>query len=307
MSQVIVGDDGYLFLTNDSNRNTDQFQGAFPISINGLGEISSCHRERSAILAANGGLYIHLVVPNKETVLSHLMPDQYRYQRYGLTPYNLYEDLLFSDGYASFFRPNHLRRLHNEQITFARLDTHWTHFGALSYLRECFRYLRLRDEFDALSNMSIKTIPIQQTGDLGKKIGMPDEDLLYLAPAATASRTLFDNSITNDGHVRFYRNERAAVRKRVVIHHDSTAEWVINFLRDIFQEVLMIHYPSCDGSVITSLKPDIFLFVQIERFFVREISNALDIERFLREQEVKKNCSFATMPFIKKIISESVC
>jgi hypothetical protein len=107
--------------------------------------------------------------------------------------------------------------------------------------------------------------------------------------------------------VRFYRNEKAAVRKRVVIHHDSTAEWVINFLRDIFQEVLMIHYPSCDGSVITSLKPDIFLFVQIERFFVREISNALDIERFLREQEVKKNCSFATMPFIKKIISESVC
>ncbi len=298
MADVIQGLDGYLFLGNDTNRTTEQFEGRYPLEDGVLQTISRRHAERAGLMAARGGDYVHMLVPNKETVLMHLLPQPYGFQRHGLTPFNRYDDLGLALGYKSIFRPHHLRRKHEEQAAYARLDTHWTHFGAHAYLRECFRRTHLRNELRALDALPMASKPDVQRGDLGVKIAAADEPILYCSPAFPHAVTVLDNGVDNDGHVRFCTNREAPVRKRALVQHDSTGNWLHLVLRELFAETVFIHHANCDFDFIDRLAPDLFLFIQVERFFVREPANSVDLPTLIAGYEAKRGAPRSAVPFL---------
>ena len=298
MADVVQGLDGYLFLGNDTNRTIEQFEGRYALKDGLLQTISTRHAERAGSMSARGGDYVHIVVPNKETALMHLLPQGHSFQKHGLTPYNQYEDLGLAQGYKSTFRPNHLRRKHEEEATYARRDTHWTHFGAHAYLRECFRLTRLREELRALDAMPMARKQDVQRGDLGVKIDAPDEPILYCSPATSHAVTVVDNGIANDGHVRFCTNAKAPVKKRVLVHHDSTGNWLYLVLRELFAETVTVHFADCDFGFIDRLAPDLFLFIQVERFFVREPANGVDLEAVVTAHEAARGAPRSAAPFL---------
>ena len=316
LTQVIAGESGFLFLGSDSNSVLEQFEGRYPFSKNTADAIYAAHSERETCVRSYGGNYIHIIVPNKESVLPHLLPSNICYQRDGLTPYHFYDDVRIGADYHDFFAPNHLRRLHSDQITYARLDTHWTHFGAHSYIRECFRKLGLVEDLNALDSVGVLQSPMSQSGDLGRKLGKDDEHLIHLSPITNLAEKVFDNRIANDGRFRVFTNRRAPNAKRLLIHHDSTAEWIIPFLCETYAEVVTVHFPDCDIELIKVLQPNLLVFMQIERFFVRKIANNIVLSHTVAIQEDRKSkvhtaraviaylrenavADLASLPFIK--------
>jgi hypothetical protein len=298
MLGAVAGEDGYLFLGSDSNSSFDQYEGKYRLDSSKMRSIRAAHEGRSSILGEWGGRYAHIVVPNKETVLQHLVPTCYRYQRCGLTPYNLYEETERGRAYASFFRPNYLRMIHEEEMSFARLDTHWTHFGAISYLREALSCLGFVNEGDALRSLSLRRTTIHQAGDLGAKNGMDKEELVSISPLRKFEGRESDNQIGNDGRTRYFVNDNPSVNRKVLVHHDSTSEWLILVLRDLFRELLMVHYPDVDNGLLSVYKPDIFLFIQIERFFIRPVSNEARLAAIVADRERAKGGSNSALPIL---------
>jgi len=302
MSDVIVGQDGYLFLDNDTNRARDQFAGKLTLSEYEQHAIAFCHKSREKILRDDfEAPYIHIVVPNKETVLQHLLPSDLRFQKCGLTPVNAYLESEASVGVPTFFRPNLLRRIHETEPVFARLDTHWTHAGAVPYFEAALKFGGLIEAGCALAAMPRETRQIEQAGDLGTKIACGPEALNAIAPVGSKSRLIFTNGIRNEGCVRIYRNEEAPVKKRVLVLHDSTAMWLFGFIAALFSEVTLIHYPDLDPHFVGKYRPNILLFIQIERFFVRVPRNDVSWADVVAKEEARKEVKESAVAFLRNL------
>lgn len=292
MQGVIHGYDDYLFLDNDTNRVTEQVRGLLSLSERECHEIAFCHKSRRLFLAEEfGSTYLHIIVPNKEMVLSHLLPDNLRLQEHGLTPVNSYIESDASISAATFYRPNLLRQLHQTEPVFSRTDTHWTHAGAVAYLRRALQFAGLKQAADALGAMPRTAVEGSQLGDLGVKLNLDPEKLVILSPTLKSYRLAFTNEIRNEGCVRFFRNDNAPIVMRVVLMHDSTAMWLLGFLPALFSEIVMIHYPDADPMFLSKYKPDIVLFMQIERFFVRIPKNDVSWASVVAQEEARKTAS----------------
>jgi len=140
MSGVVFGKDGHLFLSNDSNHSLAQISGEVPLTERQAFEIALVHQNRRSFARKQiQADYLHLLVPSKEMVLSHLLPDDIRLQEKGLTPVASYFEAQPDAAQTTFYRPNLLRKLHETQPAFSRTDTHWTHGAALAYLKAGLR------------------------------------------------------------------------------------------------------------------------------------------------------------------------
>jgi len=241
-------------------------------------------------------------VPNKEAVLPHLVPDTLKFQQEGLTPLNTYFETVWAFEPLTFYRPNLLRKLHAKELTFARTDTHWTHFGALNYLIAALEEVGLKDAAKQLRDMPFAVNDVKQVGDLGSKIGIEFEMLRAHVPKIKGGDLVMTNGIANEGCIRVYKNEAAPINKKLLMMHDSTAIWMIDYLRTLFAEVMMIHYPDFDPLFVYRYKPDAVLFVQIERFFIRAPKNDVSWAAVADKEEKRKGATKSAVPFINEVL-----
>ena len=88
------------------------------------------------------------------------------------------------------------------------------------------------------------------------------------------------------------------MRKRALVQHDSTGNWLHLVLRELFAETVFIHHANCDFDFIDRLAPDLFLFIQVERFFVREPANSVDLPTLIAGYEAKRGAPRSAVPFL---------
>lgn len=298
MVGVIQGKEGYLFLTNDANRVIDQHIGRVQLGAE-LDRIYLTHLERAvALLAASNGRYIHIVVPNKETVARDLLPDDIRYESEGLCPLRQYLHARPLAPAMTYFRPDALAGYLADRYYY-RYDTHWTSRGAIHYLTSAFRSFDMSDCAALLETMDLAFRVDSSLGDLGRKLGFGPEGAELAAPSHPHSRFEFTNRVTNEGCIRHFRNDAALCEKRVLFIHDSTAQWLIFVIPELFSEVLFVHCADLDMQFLSRFRPNLMIFMQIERFFVRPPRNDVDYGEMIRNEEQRKGCAHSAVAWFR--------
>lgn len=280
---VLVGRDGFLFLLGDTNRLLDQHTGRIRLSRRWMDQVAGTHRARVEAVAAVGGTYLHVVVPNKETVLAGHLPDEFRYQSIGSTPVVRYLRTAEDIGRFTYFEPDLLKKF--EPVSVFRIDdTHWTPLGAFQYTAHALSTLpafgTVVGHFLAPMDEAVETQP----GDLGRRLpGFPPSRYKRLVPRLPAAELVFFNGLRNRGRVKIYLNRDAPDPRTVLVAHDSFGDRLYEILPFVFARVVFVHTPDFDPELVSLVRPDLYLNVQIERFFVRAPRNRLRLRREIEE------------------------
>ena len=295
MEQVLFGSNNYLFLQKDANDTLAQITGRLALADNKLSQIAVVHRSRQLLGTTMFSYrYAHAIVPSKEVAGSKALPPEVGFEESGPRPVKRYFDRGFDAVWEPIYRPQIM--IDGFAKYYPVTDTHWNHTGALDYLRAVL------DVYDPslagrLAEIPMKTQGSRQRGDLAIKVGLPPETIEIISPQKTSARLLFTNDITNEGCVRWYRNDAVAGGRRAIILHDSFTQWLLGFLPELFSELFMLHGTCLDYEFTAMFKPTDILFIQAERFFPR-VPTTADILTFVAEEERRKNCKRPLSQFL---------
>jgi hypothetical protein len=278
---VFEGPDGFLFLVNDSNGLFDQHLGLMTKPRRWMDHVAQLHVDRQVALAALGTDYFHVIVPNKETALTALLPADMQYGLKGSPPAVRY--LKNNPEVADFtsFDPAALRNYPPEAV-YRRDDTHWTPLGAFLHMAGV---LAKRPAYQSVIQYFLGpmiAVANRRPGDLGSKVpGTPINPYPILTPTAPAGELVHTNGLYNRARVRIYRNPSAPDRRKLFVAHDSFGDSLQLLLPTIFETVAFVHTPDFDHELIAELQPDLYLNQQVERFFIRAPTNSLRTEEYI--------------------------
>jgi hypothetical protein len=284
-AKVLTGLDGHLFLTNDTNRVIDQIEGRFVLEPRQLWGTGLAHAARRALCAAHGCRYDHIIVPDRETLLSQFLPTHISPGREGPRPIEQYVGIGADRVHQFAYDLEILRAAHEEPSLF-KGDTHWTCDGAVRYMRTVLPPLGI--DLSAYDGTTIKSYAYQNPGDLGVKIGALPETASIRMPESPVLKAVYDNNLPNLGRMRLYLNRDQPETERWLILHDSFGEWLTLMLPLLAHTTCFAHMPDFDELFVIDFKATRVIYLQIERFFVRQPLNGMDFDRFMLEQAQTK-------------------
>ena len=290
MQGVLVGQDGQLFLTNDSNDVIGQITGRKPLPRTDMFRIAAAHRARRVFGATVCNFrYEHMLIPNKECALQDFLPAEIAFESAGPRPVAQY----LAAPAARIWRPFYEAQLlspNGDERFFSRTDTHWNHAGALRYL-SAFLSAQVPHLHEPLERMAMRRFTGKQQGDLGRCLEMEPEDIQIIAPQKARAQMIFSNEISNEGCVRWYRNASAPTRERAFVLHDSFTMWLLNIIPELCLETLFFHGTIFDYEVIERFNPSVVLCLQVERFFNRVPDTGGNMLAFIEAEEERKGAS----------------
>lgn len=292
MAKVLTGREGHLFLTNDTNRIIDQIEGSYVLEARQLWSIALAHAARRAFCEAHGARYDHIVVPDRETLLSQFLPQEIRPGRHGPRPIHQYGAIGADRVHRFSYELEPLQRAYDAPSLF-KGDTHWTCDGAIRYMHALLPGLGC--DLTPYDTASIKSFPYQNPGDLSSKIGGGAEEAAIRMPETSVLKPIYDNALGNLGRMRVYRNPSQPEQERWLVLHDSFGEWLSLMFPVLAHTTCFVHTPDWDELFALDFKPSRVLFLQIERFFVRPPLNGVDFDQFAQEQARAKGVAIPAL------------
>ncbi len=169
-----------------------QITGKVRISSDLADLIVSSHNTRHALCAAAGALYRHVVCPNKESVLTDLLPPAYRFEKSGQSVVNQ----LLGLGLKAFYDRELLVGAAKTESIFTRLDSHWSEVGAALYLRAALNWFKEPCNLDTVRDERFVL------GDLAVLAGRGPEQVPTERPCRPSAAVVYENAIVNEGHIR---------------------------------------------------------------------------------------------------------
>ena len=254
---VVVGKQGWLFLTNDTNENIAQLLGVRCLSADEASAWSLELQRRAVLFAKCGARHAMLIAPNKETICPHNLPDYLR-----PAPHKLGESLI---GLApSGFKCLYPKEALSEPSAYCATDTHWTDYGALIAARAVLQSLNM----PTIENHEVTFVESHTAGDLGGKC-VPNVIGSIVTGRYKDDQVVkvFDNKLGNTGRVVVHRNPSGA-KTVLLVFGDSFAHTLMAWLRQRFGYTFFFHSSSIDADIVDALKPDFVLAEIVERFIV---------------------------------------
>lgn len=288
MNRVLVGKNGFLFLTRDANDTVGQITGQKKLHNLDIYKAAFAHLERRIFgkTVANFD-YGHAIIPSKEVVLKKFLPEEVIFEEFGPRPVRHYQDAARTI-WDPFYKPELLENMATAKEAYYPLtDSHWNHAGALRYTRA---FLESVDSSLALAldRIEKKTFPAQQQGDLGIKLEMRKDEIEIVAPVRQQAKLVFENKIANEGSIRWFRNPEK-LGKRAFILHDGFTLWLMGFLPEIFEEAFFFHGTIFDYDFVKEFNPTTVLSIHAERFFVHVPETGGNMfEAIGRQESLKK-------------------
>ncbi len=291
--KVLPGRDGYLFLTNDTNRVLDQVQGLYQLPERQLWGTAMTHAARAALCASLGAKYHHILVPDRETALLRFLPETIVPGRAGLSPVQQYLQSGAAALLPPLYEPDRLSQTCGAPTYFHR-DTHWTFHGAFTY------FLALAEAYGIdtapLGQLQFQDVRYDNPGDLGSKIGAPPEQAHLRVPMAAWAQPAYDNGLPNLGRLRVFINEAEPRAERWLVLHDSFGEWLTLIMPAFAGICCFVHNPDFDEIFVRQFQPTRVFFVQVERFFIRAPLNGINFAELFSEQARLKGTSTPEVP-----------
>lgn len=272
-SNVIVGEEGWLFYSNPADGN----------SVNSYKGVDHFTQEELAIIAANltaardkmEGMGIEFVVmfpPNKENIYPEYMPDSIKV----VNPENRL-DLL-----VDYLRENtDLRIVYPKDALLAEKavrpvyyhqDSHWNYLGAYVGTLELLNELGIENR--PLSDVVVASgdavfSDLRNMGRLDRILG-DDVDWRIGGFSDYTSEVI---EVDGNNVIRMRSNNPNG--KKLLIQRDSFATAMTAYLPSYFEETLFVHWNVFDPAVIEAEMPDVFVMELVERSLPMLLNYAL--------------------------------
>ena len=262
-NDVLVGQDGMLFLAGGAHRVLAYLTGQLPLPAASLTAFQTNHRARVKLLDQRGIGFVHLITPDKHAVVPQLwpFPDQ---------PPRLLADALLAqmgDATQHILHPrDQLRAAGLDAVS--RVDSHYTDLGTIIVAAAVAERLTGQDpapQHAAL--LAGLTAWREQAGDLGGKLSPP-----VTAREKVYARGLPGRMLTNDvrggntGIIDIHLNPAAALPQRLAVLGDSFGRHVAKFLRPWFREILFVRSQFFHPEMLGLFQPHHVVTQNVERY-----------------------------------------
>lgn len=268
-NNVLVGKEGQLFLTNDTNRVIDQIQGKCQLQPEQLEKWRVFANELNEI-EKKGIDCRFLVVPNKECVFDQQLPEGM-----ALSPERpLFQILkIFQEQWqsytASFCYPLEAQRDAVYGPNFTKGDTHWTTFGAWRAVEAIFADSH-KEAVDNIRDELISTPPKYryENADLLSKLGGNCIEPKPICPLNEKIKRTYNNGVINTDSQSVWECDTSLMPKKLLFFHDSFGLFMVPYLARMFGYVHTVWSPCLNEGIIARINPDIILIERVERFLV---------------------------------------
>ena len=279
--KVVRGRDGWLFLTNDTNRSMEQMAGIVRLTQLKLRRWRYVLEMRTAWLERLGIPYFMLIIPNAASVYAEKRPEGFEIVE--SRPVNqLLEHLEQTESFARVIMPlQELIEAKRERLTYIPTDTHWNEFGAfVAYEILLDEMTRRGVDVRRLRREDLRITEEERPGDLGPRVDPPLTSPHVLAePRVPSARMVEDNRIYNNGRNVVYECDPAP--GCCFVHGDSFAYTMLHFLGESFGRLFFLHRSSFDYDAILTERPRAVVSIATERFIIR-VPNDLPYTPFER-------------------------
>lgn len=262
--KAVVGKDGWLFLSNDTNRTWDQFEGRLLLDDSEMAAWRHELAQRGAFMRRHNIHYRFIVAPNKECIVPEKVPTEM--QKAPARLLHQVEDAakgLVHGMFLERFILGHAARL----SFFDKGDTHWSALGAWHVANHLFKGLEMPRRIKPISEDEV-AFPWSDTkiGDLSNKfdppLGLGGRHVVLRDSRAQRS---FDNRITNHGHVSIWEGGDPD-GPSILLFGDSFAGALVKYLAHRARRLVRLHTSSIDREIIFREGPEVVLSVAVERF-----------------------------------------
>lgn len=279
---VLIGKDGWLFLSGGSNSPLDYYLNKIEFNaqlIRGWCDLLESRREK-----LSGYKYIHLFVPNKETIYDHkiggecvLVPGNplgVLFRHLSQEQSELLADVAINP--VSYFR-----KIRDDYQLYWKTDSHWSPAGCFAAYQLVCAKLGIKPRDDLLRRPFVEGALAM---DLGSKLTDKREETVrfynfckdsFRAEENELVKFKEENNLENEpglhvgSHVKFV-NPSALYKQKVIIFGDSFSECrpslLTGMLAETFYETHFIWSTALDYDFISEVSPDIIISEIAERF-----------------------------------------
>ena len=268
-TDLLLADDGFIFFRKGSNRVLDQHQGLFTLDEAAERTWHANIRFRAEQGARMKVPVVTVVIPNKETVYRHLIPDIPFSDR---RPLRLLSDIAERCGLSRTLvvleDRLHQAALDAECDLYDRTTAYWNGLGA------ALAFNILAAELKERGIAGVEGFAREEMYQLHRLCitdwGMACRPVVFDSRLACGlhdyrSRLVFDNHVHNRGHCRVYANPTRT--GRILLFCDS---FVFNVWWQFFAErygtVVLAHQAALDAELVELVGPDLVVCSMIERF-----------------------------------------
>jgi hypothetical protein len=264
---VLPGNNGWLFLSDASNRVVSQVKGNFNYKEHWGDQWEKEIRFRSDVLS-NAGIapYKLFIPPNTHSIIGNKFISGFKVSMF--RPCDYLAKLQGCKGVMYDLSP-HLRETDPEK-TFCKGDSHWSQYGAyLGYVQIC-KELGARHLDISHNDFEFK----EYLGDLSNKLPSASiEKYCCLSDVALSRicksvKCIFNNHVEVTGMFRFFESDAPLNNKSLLLFGDSYSYSLLNFFSSTFSRFYFVHIKSFDASLVKILLPDYVISIVAERFLV---------------------------------------
>jgi hypothetical protein len=258
---VLVGHDGQLFLASGGHSVSAFVTGQREVDPTNFEVFRERLQNRAAWARAHGAQYLHVIMPDKQTIIP---------QAWSLAgPIQLgalYAERNTDLADLLFYPVSLLRAQAKKAVT--RTDTHLTAYGSLlvsKTLAEKFTGEAQDNFFDELAAQIDREVVT--AGDLGSKLDPPVEETLRQFRQYPPGRWLQnDYDGASNGVIDLRFNTQAPYDRRVLIFGDSFARNTARDLQYWFSQVMFFRTGFFHEEIAAQCRPDIIITENVERY-----------------------------------------
>ncbi len=265
---VLAGQEGWLFLDNDTNASPDQFTGKKLIDE----QQTAAWYDYFSLVNTFDQRCLILIPPSKEQVYSKYYP----YTRAKFCPIDQLIDMSKQLLKTQLFYP--IDSLANINNSYSKTDTHWSFESAKVVFKNILELLKINhDNY----KISLQSSEISNIGDLGSKIDPPQYSKYAICKSDISKYLFFDNHLPTQGSITIYKNPNSIDRFSIIIFGDSFISAMLPLFVEYFSKVTVVR---SNATVITSLitaeEPNIIIMEMTERFIIKAPKILKNIEDY---------------------------
>ena len=258
----LKGRDGFLF--HRDHDALDQLTAGLVLRRRQIDVWIAALNERLSWCTAHGSAMRFLIIPEKHVVYDGKLP---RFLR--VSPQRPAMQLLAAlDGELAgrtLYPIEALRNSSQVKPTFFKTDTHWNGHGAFVAYQALMASLKPEIALEIVREDELVWKERPYVGDLGVRFTRERGETMASAGPTSTYRLVFQNHNFARGAVHVYENERRDL-PTCVLFRDSFSNFLIPYLMRGFSRLVAVSSLSCHYDLLDQEKPDVVLFVVIERF-----------------------------------------
>lgn len=249
---VIIGEDGELFLSGGAHQVEDFILGIKEPSLNSFENFDSNIKFRMKVSEDIGAQYVHIVCPDKQTIYSN---------NYPIKNTKALGDLYKEKCSSSFLYPVHEI---GSDGTYFRTDSHWNPTGALRATKHVLDKFNI-NYTNENQRLSLSTT-IEQSGDLGGKLTPQLREFVEHYKENLFKITLCNEHKGNDGLIKICINPEAQEDSRLLIFGDSFMMCCLSYFSDVFKYVIFVRSRHFHPELVYSYRPTHIISSNVERY-----------------------------------------